>query len=52
MGNVERIIWTLKRVKTSRRNCTRQERFIGMTLMTLHRNIPISEEAIIDMFAI
>ncbi|XP_060868622.1 52 kDa repressor of the inhibitor of the protein kinase-like [Metopolophium dirhodum] len=44
----ERMFSCLKRLKTYLRNTMKEERLNGLTLMAVHRNIPISAEEVID----
>lgn len=47
----ERTFSTLKRLKTFLRNRTGQERLVGQALMSVHRNIEINVEEVIEKFS-
>ena len=47
----ERTFSTLKRLKTFLRNRTRQERLVGLALMSVHRDIEIDTEEVIKRFS-
>lgn len=48
----ERTFSTLKRVKTFLRNSTGQERLTGLALLSVHRNIPVDPEEVLNKFAL
>ncbi|CAI6365265.1 unnamed protein product [Macrosiphum euphorbiae] len=48
----ERSFSTLKRLKTYLRNTTAQSLLNGLTLMNIHRDIPLSINEIIDEFSV
>nr|CAH7728490.1 unnamed protein product [Callosobruchus chinensis] len=47
----ERTFSTLKRLKTYLRNRTGEDRLVGLALMTIHRNIDIDADQVVDEFA-
>ncbi|KAJ8934604.1 hypothetical protein NQ318_002948 [Aromia moschata] len=47
----ERTLSTLKHIKTYLRNSTSQNRLNGLAMMSIHRELPISENEIIDELA-
>lgn len=47
----ERSFSTLKRLKTYLRNCCSEDRLTGLALMSVHRDIDINNEKIINTFA-
>nr|CAH7757464.1 unnamed protein product [Callosobruchus chinensis] len=47
----ERSFSTLKRLKTYLRNRNREDRLIGLALMSIHRNIDINADQVVDEYA-
>ena len=50
-SSVERSFSTLRRLKTYLRNCTKESRLNGLTLMTLHRDVELLPESVLEKFA-
>jgi hypothetical protein len=50
-ASVERSFSNLRRLKSYLRNRTGEERLTGLALMTIHRNIPVDIENVIEIYA-
>eukprot|EP00102_Acyrthosiphon_pisum_P018026 XP_008189650.1 PREDICTED: uncharacterized protein LOC103311723 [Acyrthosiphon pisum] len=48
----ERIFSTLKRVKTFLRNSTGQERLTGLALLSVHRDVTVNPDEVLNQFAL
>lgn len=51
VSSVERSFSTLKRTKTYLRNSTQENRLNGLALLSIHREIPVEVEEVINRFA-
>ncbi|XP_008182934.1 52 kDa repressor of the inhibitor of the protein kinase-like [Acyrthosiphon pisum] len=51
-SNPERTFSTLKRVKTFLRNSTGQERLTGLALLSVHRDVTVNPEEVLNRFAL
>jgi len=50
-ATAERSFSSLRRLKTYLRNSTSESRLVGLALLSIHRDIDISDDQILDTFA-
>jgi hypothetical protein len=50
-ATAERSFSSLRRLKTYLRNSTTESRLVGLALLSIHRDIDISDDQILDKFA-
>lgn len=50
-ATAERSFSSLRRLKTYLRNSTSESRLVGLALLSIHRDIDISDDQILDKFA-